>query len=268
MDIFIEYLNTTKQGWWESQWFITILGALLGAIVPILLTIFINFRQEKRNEQFKKSINNSNNEFQHSMVQMQIDADITARARIEWIQNARNTTVDFINSCYSLVNFMNIIEIGKTKQGIPKDGGVASASISFEKTSSKKLEVFGSDEKNIFVEQANVQRHGTLLALYFGPDDAKENEFIVYLIENIIKKLTSGEALFENQDVLIIEMIDDLKNALRAYYKIEWKRASGSFKDEEVNEKLNSEDIYKYVKDKYEAPFMDKDDPSKKDTKS
>lgn len=182
MEIFVEYLNSTKQNWWETQWFLTVLGGMLSAIVPVLLTIYITSQQEKRNKKFQEKINNSNNEFQQNMIQMQIDADITARARIEWIQSARNTTVDFINSCYNLINFMDTIEIEKAEQGTQEEGALSSASLTFNRSKSKKLEAFGNDKKDIFLEQANVQKYGTLLMLYFGPDDAKENEFIVYLI--------------------------------------------------------------------------------------
>lgn len=255
MEIFIEYLNTTTHNWWESQLFLTFLGAVLGAIIPIILTYLMNTKQEKRNEEFQKNINKSNNEFQQDLKKMEIDADITARSRIEWIQNARNTTVDFMNSCYNLIGFMGIIEIGESKQEIPKKGAIAKASITIEEKTSEKFEAFGSEEKNIYVEQGNVQKYGTLLSLYFGPDEEKENEFIIYLIENIIKKLVGSKTLFEDHNKQIIDMMEDLKNALRTYYKVEWKRANGSFQDDEVNKKLNSEETYKYIKNKYEVPF-------------
>lgn len=105
---------------------------------------------------------------------------------------------------------------------------------------SEKFKTYDSDKKYVFDGQANVKKYDILLILYFGPDNDKENEFIVYLVEDIIKKLTSGDALFKGQDLIIIDMINDLKNALRAYYKVEWKRANGSYNNDEVNEKLNN----------------------------
>lgn len=225
----------------------------------------MNYQQGRRNEDFQDNINKSNNQFQQKLKQMEIEANIITQSRIEWIQSARNTTVDFINACYNLIGFMDIVEFGESKQERREEERVLAASIIAEKKASEKFEAYGSDEKSRYVEQGNVQKYGTLLTLYFGHDDAQENEFIVYLIEVIITNLAYGNALFENNDIIITEAIEDLKDALRAYYKVEWKRASGSIKDKEVNEKLNSEAIYKYVKDKYELPFKAKDDSSKKD---
>lgn len=261
-------MNTTEQSWWETQWFLTLLGtgvgALLGTILPLVITYWMNKKQEKRNENFQKNINESNNKFQQELKQLEIDADITARSRIEWIQSARNTSVNFINACYNLIGFMDIIEISESKQETPQEkNGKVSASVTAEEKPSKKLEAFGNDEKNRYVEQGNVQKHGTLLTLYFGPDDAQENEFIVYLIEMIVNNLLKGKSLFENEDVQITDMIKDLKNALRAYYKAEWKRANGSFKDNEINEKLNSEETYRYVKEKYKVLFLSRNNPNK-----
>lgn len=127
---------------------------------------------------------------------------------------------------------------------------------------SEKFKTYDSDKKYVFDGQANVKKYDILLILYFGPDNDKENEFIVYLVEDIIKKLTSGDALFKGQDLIIIDMINYLKNALRAYYKVEWKRANGSYNNDEVNEKLNNEEIYKHVKVKYEVLFMNNSDPN------
>lgn len=51
-----------------------------------------------------KKINKSNEELQEKWNQKNIDASLTASARIEWIQNVRNTTAELISLYTTLLN--------------------------------------------------------------------------------------------------------------------------------------------------------------------
>lgn len=54
--------------------------------------------------------NNRMKVFQEKWNQKQLDADLKAKARIEWIQKVRETTAELITAYYSVLNTMNSTE--------------------------------------------------------------------------------------------------------------------------------------------------------------
>ena len=90
--------------------------------------------------------------------QKKIDADLKAKARIEWIQEVRKATSSFITACYCLVRMEE----------------------SLEKEANKY------EMKKIF---SNIQETGLLLILYFGPDKSGENEEITKEINTILRRI-------------------------------------------------------------------------------
>lgn len=76
--------------------------SLLGVIVSTLLT-----------NRTTKKISESNEKLQEKWNQKNIDASLTASARIEWIQNVRNTTADLMRCYYDILNATNVSEIEK-----------------------------------------------------------------------------------------------------------------------------------------------------------
>ena len=76
--------------------------SLLGVIVSTLLT-----------NRTTKKISESNEKLQEKWNQKNIDASLTASARIEWIQNVRNTTADLMRYYYDILNATDSEEIEK-----------------------------------------------------------------------------------------------------------------------------------------------------------
>lgn len=76
--------------------------SLLGVIISTLLT-----------NRTTKKISESNEKLQEKWNQKNIDASLTASARIEWIQNVRNTTADLMRYYYDILNASNPEEIEK-----------------------------------------------------------------------------------------------------------------------------------------------------------
>lgn len=76
--------------------------SLLGVIVSTLLT-----------NRTTKKISESNEKLQEKWNQKNIDASLTASARIEWIQNVRNTTADLIRYYYDILNTADPSEVVK-----------------------------------------------------------------------------------------------------------------------------------------------------------
>ena len=90
--------------------------------------------------------------------QKKIDADLKAKARIEWIQEVRKATSSFITACYCLVRMEENLEKEANKD----------------------------EMKKIF---SNIQETGLLLILYFGPDKSGENEEITKEINTILRRI-------------------------------------------------------------------------------
>ncbi|EGO7919268.1 hypothetical protein FFQ45_002589, partial [Enterococcus faecalis] len=56
-----------------------------GTIAGILVNIYINYRQTKKNEELQKEI-----------TQKQIDADVILKSRIHWIDSTKNIASEFL----------------------------------------------------------------------------------------------------------------------------------------------------------------------------
>jgi len=50
-------------------------------------------------------------------------------------------------------------------------------------------------------------------------------------------------------------MINDLKNILRIYFKVEWKRSIGKIDDDGVDDELNKDKIYTSIKNKHKEQY-------------
>ncbi|SPT98786.1 Uncharacterised protein [Lysinibacillus capsici] len=127
------------------------------------------------------------------------------KARIEWIQEVRKKSADFIAACYDLFEFLELQSVDK----------------------------IDSDSKKEIARLKNeVQKNGTLLILYFGPDSSKNNDFVVMIIEDLVKILTSRNLwMFRKVIPINTNHLDVLRDFLRLYFKAEWKRANGVLKN-------------------------------------
>lgn len=153
-----------------------------------------------------------------------LKGNVVSTSRIEWIQEVRKKSVDFISACYSLFEFAKS----------------DSTTIDGEELSKLKNEI----EKN-----------GTLLILYFGPD-LKNNDFIVYLVTNLLSRITNKDGYYDNNKIPeLIDQVNVLKDFLRIYFKAEWKRANGEIKDIEVQSYLESQDLYKTIMNIFSSGF-------------
>lgn len=109
--------------------FSTILSTCITACVTIIgfvVTHFLNKRNFKDNAAFQEKWNQKN-----------IDASLTASARIEWIQNVRNTTAELLRYYFDILNTADSVKI---------------------------------EEALI-----NSQQKTELLALYFGPENDQQS---------------------------------------------------------------------------------------------
>lgn len=115
-------------------------------------------------------------EFEEKWNQKKIDADLKARARIEWIQDVRKATSRFITACYCIL----------------------------------KIDNYNREEmKEIFPD---IQETGLLLILYFGPDKSGENDKVTKEINKILKKIE--KFIIGDYKSKIFDEIDDLSKEI------------------------------------------------------
>ncbi|PEZ83070.1 hypothetical protein CN374_29080 [Bacillus cereus] len=190
------------------QWVsMTAFAALTVGIIGPIISIYNNKKTLEKQEQ----VNISN-----------FKGNVVAKARIEWIQEVRNKSVDFMIACHNLIKFL------PTHKDIDR----------LDKETKEKL----SNLKN------EVQKNGNLLILYFGPDPNKNNELIVYLVTTITTPLVNNKGWYDlkarGHTIKLTYKLEVLKDFLRIYFKAEWKRANGEIKDSDIQDYLEQHIIY------------------------
>ena len=130
------------------------MGDIIAIVVSIISLVGVIITTVMTNKTTKK-INKDNLELQNKWNQKNIDANLIAQARIEWIQNVRKTTSELLTHYFSMINLGNLDNIDQ--------------------------ELLDAQEKN------------ELLILYFGNDNSQENanqnirERLLYKENNIGK---------------------------------------------------------------------------------
>ncbi|MBJ7985825.1 LYR motif-containing protein [Bacillus cereus] len=186
------------------QWVsMTALAALIVGIVGPSISIYNN----KKTLEKQEHMNISN-----------FKGNVVAKARIEWIQEVRQNSVEFISAFYNLFEFIK-----------------ASDDI-------KWLDAEGKKEFSRL--KTEIEKNGAMLILYFGPDSNKNNELIVYLVNSLINPLTNKYGDYMHSTIVLVDKVEVLKKFLRIYLKAEWKRANGEIMDSEVQTYLEQHKIY------------------------
>ncbi|OQO68421.1 hypothetical protein BH747_12130 [Enterococcus villorum] len=162
---------------------------------------------------------------QRKIAKQQIEANLKAKARIDWITKVRDETADFVTNCLLYIEYSPIIEIGKpVVNGLTptSDGVVIDVSSEPDHHEPSKYEDVIEDK-----EKENIRVHlnnsGNRLMLYFGPDAEGENEEIVQYLETIIEKVNAGK--FYKNDTNSRKIIVEFRNKIRGYLKKEWDKA-------------------------------------------
>lgn len=173
----------------------TIIAALIAALASIISSILAGYsihitkRGNKENIESNKEISSKVQKAEDIRTEIQIDANITWKARVEWIQNVRRVTAEFVTAIYKYIHSDSYDEYELNKA----------------------LEI--------------VQEKKCLLILNFGPDEANidklraqnicdintnnaKNELVVELINSVFKQLRSyfpNESLRESYHSSVIE---------------------------------------------------------------
>lgn len=124
-----ELIDGTSQGlsWGDVAVIVAAIVSVIGVLINLFFTNKVN-----------KTINKNNNELQEKLNQKNIDANLKAKARIEWIQNVRNTSAELISLYYQLLN--------------------------------------STDKDILFETFIESQKKAELLILFFGPETQKQSQ--------------------------------------------------------------------------------------------
>ncbi|MED3269497.1 hypothetical protein CN939_21410 [Bacillus thuringiensis] len=218
------------------QWMsMTAAVALLLGIVNIFISIVNIFISKKNNSKTLKmqeemhdknleqqqSISQDNLNLQKEMNTSNFKGNVISKARIEWIQEVRKKSVDFMSACYNLFDYIE---------------------------SNGDRILFSAEVEKEFNRLKNeIEKNGTLLILYFGPniDGNKNNDLIVYLISSLLRAITDKDVKY---DLYSLTELDDkvfvLGDFLRIYFKAEWKRSNGEIKDSGIQAYLEQQWLY------------------------
>lgn len=178
----IRLISENPQSTFSSSDIIALIAAMM-SFIGVLMTSFLAFKMNKTNKKLQEDLNQKN-----------INASLTAKARIAWIQEVRKTTSELVALYFTL--------------------------LSLEK------------DTPTLVELENIQKKSELLILYFGPEyeiDKKEsaksikdtktnrgkNEHVVENIQSIFLKCNKFYTDVKNGKVeKLEENISSIRNSM------------------------------------------------------
>ncbi|MEK4650837.1 hypothetical protein [Niallia sp. FSL W8-0954] len=197
------------------------------SFIGVLISIIMNHKHNKKSLIQQKEQNKEN-----------FKGNVVSKARIEWIQEVRKQSVEFISSCYILMNYIKLL---KANGELTEDNHILL---------SKRIQ---SDE-SITQYKSDIEKSGTLLVLYFGPDSSGNNTFIEYIVHLITHKLDKFGEWYDVGQILDLEdSVIVLRDFLRIYLKAEWKRANGEIDDNELQIYLESHNLYNKILKIYQS---------------
>ncbi|MBV4440506.1 hypothetical protein [Clostridium tyrobutyricum] len=218
MDIFYNHLH-------EFQWASI---AALGSILGVIITTFLSWKNNKKTLNLQKEMNKNN-----------IRANIELKARINWIQEVRKTSADFISDCFTMIKYTPKTVLTKPEA---KNITPTSVTLSFgkletkESDKQKKSKDFYDEFENI---RLSVNKSANLILLYFGPDTNGINELVQQNILNILNLMNNSEKLSSINNKTEIKWIEKFRKLMNHYLKIEWKRAIGLLSGNNLENKYN-----------------------------
>lgn len=176
---------------------------ILISLLGVFLTATISHQNNKKTLKQQKELHRED-----------FKKDVVATSRIEWIQEVRKKSVDFIADGYTLLDFIRNTE--RTKE----------------------------NEKKFKRLRDEVGKSGNLLILYFGPDKFGNNDYIVYFVTKLLDTFKDYAQAWDEKKMLneVEGILYSLRDFLRIYFKAEWKRANGEIND--VQAYLNEQALY------------------------
>lgn len=237
--------------WWK-------LWVPFGAtILGIIANVWINITQNRKQQEFQKEIIDKQQELQKEITKTQIDANLKAKARIEWIKNVRSLASKLICISGDLNKIATVttnytLRYIEVKSEAVFESQIVSPTLKYEMENGDENEAFlpeysdmvqayfkrADSKKNDFIKNVNELYYtGQELLMYFS--ESTEHDKIIRLIENMIFTTNRFEETIKNnltkreKDFEIIESyttgldkdIQSFSYEMKKYLKKEWDKA-------------------------------------------
>lgn len=200
-------------------------GDIIAIVVSIISLIGVIISTYATNKTTKK-INESNNEMQEKWNQKNIDANLIANARIEWIQKVRNISAELISLYFSMLN----------SEG---DDTIQTAfNHSIEKTELLIL-YFGHEDNKVESEDFGI--------LFNKENNIGKNELIVNFLISLSQKFNKYNAFIQKGGLTKIKK-DIIKAQQEMYQNVEMIKV-GEYYHEEAGEMMDIEEPYYQTED-------------------
>lgn len=195
----------------------------VGTIIGIIVNVWINVSQNKKNQSF-----------QEKMKQKEIDANLKAKARIEWISEVRNISSEIIIHTVLIQNVVR--NYGLALKYYYNQKNITSINEQNIINSRKLIELQNKykEYENEFYDKHNlVFSLCQKLLLLFSETD--EHRKIIQCIEAVYKNndalaiLTSDKNFdkkkFKELDSKYPDLIENFTTEIKRYLKVEWDKA-------------------------------------------
>ncbi|NBK96822.1 MAG: hypothetical protein EOM50_02160 [Erysipelotrichia bacterium] len=238
----------------------TIIAALIAALTSIIssflagYSIYITKKGNKENIESNKEISSKVQEAENIRTEIQVDANIIWKARVEWIQNVRRVTAEFVTTLYKYVhsdpsdtNELNKnLEMLREKKCLlilyfgPDELDIIdklkAQNIYDKNTNNEKNEMvvdlinslFNSSREYFSNESLRIQYHSDgivcIKCKYKKQTDCMYAESETDCIENQKKQLNLERECIKKKEKLFND-VEVLIEAMRIYLKLEWKYA-------------------------------------------
>lgn len=249
MESSVRVILEGNEYWWNSS-FATAIIALVGVVGSGFLTYFINKKLNReafiaqgklQNSLIKeqKRIHEENQRLQESITSQNIDANIKANARIEWIQEVRRTVSSYLSVLSKLRNLtLNIIKQLADIEYIDRQINACTQSGSshegLDVHKENLLAGYSRLKHDLDLIEVDVVEYSEKLLLFFSEKvDHKTIENIIMECPNNIIMMKNyfenrNRKNFEVVGIKIAKNITELRQELRRYLKIEWDRAKNN----------------------------------------
>lgn len=193
-------------------------GDIIAIVVSVISLIGVLISTYMTNKTTKK-INQSNNEMQEKWNQKNIDANLIANARIEWIQKVRNISAELISLYFSILNLESIEKIQ------------TAFNHSIEKTELLIL-YFGHENDKIKSKDNNI--------LFNKENNIGKNELIVNFLISLSQKFNQYNAFIQKGG--FTKLKEDINQAQQEMYRNSEMIKIGEYYHEESGEMMDVEE--------------------------
>ncbi|MFC0727689.1 hypothetical protein [Enterococcus faecalis] len=195
-----------------------------GTIAGIFANVYINYTQTKKKEVLQKEI-----------TQKQIDANLKAKARIEWIALVRGLVSEYISNYYKITVIVDRISkeeksiLGNTKAKNTKNTKTTESSYDQLIENNKDEIIRLKKELNESVSNS-ISISEQIFLLFADSDEHKQIRELFTSSISFLKEINASESYEKEKEVLKkldenSENIVEIRNYISVYLKIEWDKA-------------------------------------------